>query len=172
MCGGHFKQKKGPGAQARQYSCSDNQIDLEEIFGIKVTEDSPTVHPPSYCNRCQNIIYFTRKASREGSIYKPRKLEVAAWCEHGEGVCSVCEDHSSHKVGGRPKKRVYAPGRPKRGSVQSVVRHIKTIAPPTFCQHRGAISENDFFNCPICLQLIERPKPRLHEALNPGWNPG
>ncbi len=118
VCGCYFRSHK--------YSCSDRKVDLLEVFGIEVNEDVDAIHPQSYCHPCNNIIYHTVKHTRDGKDYNPQKT-IATWSAHSVN-CSVCLSVRTHSVGGR---------RPAKGSFQSAIKHIKSIAPPTICQpHR------------------------------------
>lgn len=100
ICGNPFTKRKGVGD--RRFSCSDRKNDLQEVFGIKVDNDVEALHPHSYCHPCNNIIYHTRKKSREGKTYNPRKV-IVTWSAHSEHNCLVCKNISTHSVGGRPK---------------------------------------------------------------------
>ncbi len=154
VCGNPFTKRKGVGC--RRFSCSERKNDLQEVFGITVDNDLEALHPPSYCHPCNNIIYHTRKKSKEGKTYNPRKV-IVTWSAHSEHNCQVCLNISNHSVGGRPKKQVYTPGRPSKGSFLSVIQHIRSIAPPSFCQQETAISPHSFSNCPVCLEIVDRP---------------
>ncbi len=35
--------------------------------------------------------------------------------------------------------------------------HIKLIAPPTFCQQETVIPPHDVFECPICMEIVDKP---------------
>ncbi len=109
VCGSPFRNKKG--SQGRRHSCSDRKVDLLEVFGIDINEDVDSIHPQSYCHRCNNIIYHTFKKTRDGREYNPMKV-IATWSAHSAN-CSVCSSDRTRSVGGRPRKQVYAPGRPK-----------------------------------------------------------
>ena len=163
ICGNPFTKRKGVGD--RRFSCSDRKNDLQEVFGIKVDNDVEALHPHSYCHPCNNIIYHTRKKSREGKTYNPRKV-IVTWSAHSEHNCLVCKNISTHSVGGRPKKQLYTPGRPSEGSFQSVIQHVRSTAPPSFCQQETAISPHVIFDCPVCMDIVDRPI----ELKGPGCN--
>ncbi len=75
-----------------------------------------------------------------GKDYNPQKT-IATWSAHSVN-CSVCLSVRTHSVGGR---------RPAKGSFQSAIKHIKSIAPPTICQpHR-------VFSIVLCLYILDRP---------------
>ena len=56
-----------------------------------------------------------------------------------------------------PKKSRYTPGRPKQTSPQAAITHIRTIAPKSFFQREVITVDTDFFSCPICLEIVDRP---------------
>ena len=120
-----------------------------------MNEDVDAIHPQSYCHPCNNIIYHTIKHTRDGKDYNPQKT-IATWSAHSVN-CSVCLSVSTHSVGGRPKKQSYTPGRPAKGSFQSAIKHIKSIAPPTICQQESVVASQSFFDCPVCLYILDRP---------------
>ncbi len=113
VCGSPFRNKKGP--QGCRRSCSDRKVALLEVFGIDINEDVEAIHPQLYCPPCNNIIYHTFKKARDGRKYNPMKV-IATWSAHSDINCSVCSSESTRKVGGRPRKQVYAPGRPAKTS--------------------------------------------------------
>ncbi len=152
VCGSRFKNKKA--RQDRRYSCSDKRVDLLEVFGIDVNDDVDEIHPRSYCHPCSNIIYHT-KAAKDKREYNPRKV-ISTWSAHTEN-CVVCSSDVIHSVGGRPSKRVYKSGRPPKGSFQSTIKHIQAIAPLTFCQKEKVVAPHGFSNCPVCLEILDRP---------------
>ena len=152
VCGSRFKAKKS--RQDHRYSCSDKRVDLLEVFGIDINEDKDEIHPQSYCHPCSNIIYHT-KAAKDKTEYNPRKV-IETWSAHTDN-CLVCSSDSIHSVGGRPSKRVYKPGRPAKGSFQSAITHIQAIAPLSFCQKETVVAPHDFFKCPLCLEILDRP---------------
>ncbi len=151
VCGSHYKNKKG-----RAYSCSERKVDILKVFGIDISEDVETTHPQSYCKQCNNIMYNTAKKAMDGRQYNPRKV-IASWSAHSEDNCLVCSSCSTHSIGGRPRKQLYAPGRPAKGSFRSCIQYVHTIAPPTFCQQATVIAPHDIFECPLCLHIVDKP---------------
>ena len=61
----------------------------------------------------------------------------------------------------RPKKCRNKPGRPPLVSPLSIIRHIKSIAPPSFTIRDNVLTtDTDFLTgltCPLCFVLVERP---------------
>ncbi len=67
----------------QQYPSSNSQPDLQEIFGINVSTDSESKHPPTYFHPCRNIIYFSKKVPQNSSEYNPQIL-IATWGNYTE----------------------------------------------------------------------------------------
>ena len=160
VCGAPFKNKKGP--LGRKHSCSDRRTDLLDVFEVNIGSDSPNLHPPSFCHSCNNIMYHARRKAKSGETeYTPKKV-IATWHDHSEHHCPVCIRVSTHSVGGRPKKQVYTPGRPPMGSVHTIVKHISMIAPPSLYERGTIKSNNHILDCPICLDIPDRPIELKH----------
>ncbi len=153
VCGSFFKKKKG--SQNRKISCSGHKADLLNVFKIEIDTDLEDIHPPSFCHSCNNIIYHTKRKASSGTPYYPT-ITISTWYVHSEQNCVVCTGASTHSVGGRPKKQ-NNPGRPGKNSFQSAITHVKSIAPPAFCQQNNVITQHDIFDCPICLEIVNKP---------------
>ncbi len=135
----------------QQYSAITSQTVLQEIFGINVATDCESTHPPTYCHPCHN---FSKKAQKNDTQYNPKKV-IATWEKHTESDCFVCSLRNRHQ--GRPQKKRYTPGRPKKSSPQAIISHIRAISPKPFFQRELLSVGNDDLNCPICLEIVEKP---------------
>lgn len=71
VCGNKYNPRKT--GKIKQYQCSENKAALKTAFGIDVTQDKSTIHPPTYCHPCRNITYFKQKAIKEGTEYNPTR---------------------------------------------------------------------------------------------------
>ena len=158
VCGrGSCLGKRKKGARTRQYPCAESKDDLLETYGIDTSNDAYTIHPQSFCHPCYNIIYFSKKAKKEGKEYNPKTVVATTWSEHSEVNCTICEDYTSHAFGGRPHKNTYTPGRPKNSSALSALRHIRSVAPPSLGQRDALTHRGNSFECPICQEVLQRP---------------
>ena len=153
-----------------RYECSEpkNAKNLMTVFGIDVLKDDQSIHPENFCHKCRNITYNTINRAEEGRQYTPRLVRFDGWVSHTNDECSVCSHIASVQRGGAKKKS--KGGRPAEGGCQSVIRHIMSIAPPSFFP--SASSSSQIYSadggspvtladleCPICLNILDRPGP-------------
>ena len=142
------------------YGCARN---LQKVFEIDVLTDESTVHPPNFCHECQNIIYTTIKRAEDGRDYTPRLTLFDGWVEHTDEACSVCR-HIAAVQRGRARKKTKG-GRSTEGSCMSAMRHIRTVAPPSFFPDVSGqvylagdspVALPDL-ECPIYTNILDRP---------------
>ena len=147
------------------YGCAEpkHARNLRKVFEIDVLTDESTVHPPNFCHKCQNIIYTTIKRVEDGRDYTPRLTLFDGWVEHTDEACSVCRHIAAVQRGGARKKT--KGGRPAEGSCMSAMRHIRTVAPPSFFPDVSGqvylagdspVALSDL-ECPICTNILDRP---------------
>ena len=132
------------------YECAETKHakKLMKVFGIDVSRDDHSVHPHNLCHKCQNVIYTSNKRA-EGRDYT------------NEG-CSVCQHISVVQRGGARKIKV---GRPAEVCYQSAIRHIRSIAPPSFFPDANSRSYTagdspvtiSDLECPTCTNVLDRP---------------
>ena len=148
-----------------QHRCAEEKHtkNLMKVFGIDVSTDDPSIHPESFCHKCQNVIYTALKRADEGREYTPRVILFDGWVEHSANGCSICQHISKVQRGGS-KKKVKA-GRPARVSCQSAIRHIRSTAPPslvtdasshTYTAGDSPVAMSDL-ECPICSNILDQP---------------
>ena len=136
------------------------------VFGIDVLKDDQSIHPEDFCHKCRNIMYNSIKRAEESRQYTPRLVQFDGWVSHTDDECGVCSHIASVQRGGAKKKS--KGGRPAEGGCQSVIRHIMSIAPPSFFP--SASSSSQIYSadggspvtladleCPICLNILDRP---------------
>ena len=89
-----------------QHRCAEEKHtkNLMKVFGIDVSTDDPSIHPESFCHKCQNVIYVAVKRADEGREYTPRVILFDRWVEHSADGCSVCQHISKVQRGGSKKK--------------------------------------------------------------------
>ena len=56
-----------------QHRCAEEKHtkNLMKVFGIDVSTDDPSIHPESFCHKCQNVIYVALKRADEGRSTPP-----------------------------------------------------------------------------------------------------
>lgn len=144
-----------------KHLCSEYGESLRSVFGVDITEDSPTAHPQVFCHACKIVL---RKAQSEG--YKHRTVVFEGWSEHDDDSCSVCQHFESVQKGGRPKRAQHTTGRPRNDSPRYCIQHIRDIAPPALmaahhtdvvvCKEHQAVDLREI-ECPICCGTLQRP---------------
>ena len=81
--------------------------DLQEAFGIEVSQDNPEVHPQTVCNNCYLKMRQKLKNKNTNS-----SLQMFQWVHHTQ-CCPQCHLFQQEEVGGRPKSSRKNRGRPK-----------------------------------------------------------
>ena len=71
--------------------------DLQEAFGIEVSQDNPEVHPQTVCNNCYLKMRQKLKNKNTNS-----SLQMFQWVHHTQ-CCPQCHLFQQEEVGGRPK---------------------------------------------------------------------
>ena len=77
-CVGRVAKAKG---KCTVYTCSEYHDQLITCFGIDVSQDSKSVHPPNFCNPCYQITKRSAKAVEDGVPYTFSTTPFL-WIEH------------------------------------------------------------------------------------------
>lgn len=114
----------GKRATTMKKDCKESKELLSEAFGIDILNDRESVHPPKFCNACNQRGKRIVKSKGNGTPYLCNFSPVT-WTAHTEGdSCSVCE---RFRAGGRPRKVLSPQGRPgplSPHTIQSVVKEL------------------------------------------------
>ena len=85
LCGKRLTTAKG---KRRVHQCLPNRQDILQTFGVDVQCDVSGVHPTTYCDPCNRVLYRHRQATQKGSTYSTLQ-KVWEWHEHSEPNCPV-----------------------------------------------------------------------------------
>ena len=84
---GDCLQKTQAKQKSTTYSCADNSETLKEVFGIDITNDNKSIHPPEYCKACHLALGRTKNAIAKGVPYR-NSLQFFNWTGHTD-ACEV-----------------------------------------------------------------------------------
>ncbi|KAI8481586.1 hypothetical protein Bbelb_406860 [Branchiostoma belcheri] len=133
LCGERVEAKPKP-------KCSINYtIEFQALFGINLSADKPSVHPPMICHRCR-CMFDRYKSYPKKETFETKKTPYE-FTQHSES-CKICyghttSDHCYHaaKQGGQKRKRTEHAG-PGRGGKKAVEQTaVDNIAVDSCGQH-------------------------------------
>ena len=147
------------------YRCADKAVELEKVFSIVVSSDTPPlVHPLCFCHSCYNVLAQAKKAMAQKRPYNPA-IQQFTWSAHSDLDCAVCDHFQNVSSGGRPRKRKV--GRPSTSSTRAAMAHCHQIAPSSFFEaadYRSLVIQSysssvliDDFACQLCSRVVNRP---------------
>lgn len=146
------------------YDCDTHKDDLRAVFHTDIANDSTTIHPDQFCEKCKTVLTKSKKAATEGKVYM-HSIKTHEWHSHDPSGCSIC----ALPVGGRPKKLTKNRGRPTANSPHTLITHIKQCSPPSLLPVSMRSSRPPFVlssslglraedvECSICSLLLDQP---------------
>ena len=93
VCAGFLQRGK---RRELSYNCSEHHQLLQNTFGLDVTTDRPSAHPPKFCNRCYAVTQRHRTAATQGRPYQ-HSVTVFSWEEHSDEHCNVRSNRTKKK---------------------------------------------------------------------------
>ena len=60
VCGCSFKHSR---------TSKNHKDDLMAVFQVDITNDSTTIHPDQFCEKCRTVLTKSKKAAKEGKVY-------------------------------------------------------------------------------------------------------
>lgn len=85
VCGKKLCKAK---SKATVYPCKDHPNSLLKCFGVDISRDEPTIHPPKFCNPCFAVTKRFAKATADGVHYS-HSVQCMEWSSHTEDTCMV-----------------------------------------------------------------------------------
>ena len=104
------------------FRCEQYADMLATTFGVKISDDSPAIHPLLMCHPCYSVLQRSKKAAWSGRQFH-HSVDVFKWTAHSPSLCVVCEHFKKVSSGGRPSKTPSS-GRPSALSICAAVDHI------------------------------------------------
>lgn len=83
VCGKRLNKAKG---RDRSYVVEAKKEELDQVFGLDTSTDSPDIHPPKFCHLCMVYIRSWRQRGGGGLQSLSR---VYKWTAHNEQECTV-----------------------------------------------------------------------------------
>lgn len=101
ICGGRLHSSKAK-YKATVYQAEAFCDEIHKAFGVTINNDSPTVHPKSFCKTCKVTMGRLLDARTKGVPYKC-SIKVYEWGEHVENckvvhVVHLISKHKSNKI--------------------------------------------------------------------------
>ena len=167
VCGKRFsKTTRNP------YDCMAYSTQLQEAFGIVISDDDGSVYPPSFCTSCFASMRHHEERMKSNSRYYSI-LTPIQWLPHTQGNCASCSTHDSQAKGGHPSKKDKHRGRsPKSGmgstmGSSALTHEVRLKMPPSNCpRDMPKLLPSQFlfpplqlahFTCSICEGILDSP---------------
>ena len=86
---------------------------LLNLFGICLSDDVTSIHPPFICEKHKKVLMFARDALTKRTSYVTTTLPFT-FLEHDNNGCQLCKSEISDSAPGRTKKRACQTGAEKQ----------------------------------------------------------